>query len=242
MGEEPLLVAVLGDVVASRHHPSRSGLREALDGALGVANSRTAPLQPLTPTIGDEFQGLYTNLAAALEATLLVRLSLVGLVDVRFGVGHGALTAYHEGRAPFEQDGPAWWAARAAVERAKAMSRQQEMPRGVRTVYVDSSLLAIEGSAPVSRRDAAGEDDRRPEGTPGNIAGLVNAFLMCRDELVAPMDARDAETMLHLLEGETLSMIANMQDVTLSAVSQRAISGGMYALRKAHEELRETLG
>jgi hypothetical protein len=242
MDEEPLVVAVLGDVVASRRHPSRSDLKDALDGALGVANSRTAPLQRLTPTIGDEFQGLYTNPADALEATLLVRLSLVGVVDVRFGVGHGALTAYHEDRAPFEQDGPAWWAARAAVERAKAMSRQQEMPRGVRTVYVDSSLLAKEGSAVGGRRAVEGEDDRGPEGPSQDIAGLINAFLMCRDELVAPMDARDAETMLYLLEGETLSVIANRQNVTPSAVSQRAISGGMYALRKAHEELRETLG
>lgn len=241
MDEDPLLVAVLGDVVASRRHPSRTDLKEALEAALGVANSRTAPLQRLTPTIGDEFQGLYTNLADALEATLLVRLSLVGAVDVRFGVGYGALTAYHEDRAPFEQDGPGWWAAREAVERAKAMSRQQEMPKGVRTVYVDSSRLAKGGSAPGGRREVAREDDRG-SGSSGNIGGLVNAFLMCRDELVAPMDARDAETMMHLLEGGTLSMIAKMQDVTLSAVSQRAISGGMYALRKAHEELRETLG
>jgi hypothetical protein len=65
---------------------------------------------------------------------------------------------------------------------------------------------------------------------------------MCRDELVASMDPREAETMLSLLEGQTLSMIANRQDVTLSAVSQRAISAGMYALRRAHQELRETLG
>ena len=237
-----MLVAVLGDVVASRRHPSRSDLKDALEAALGVANSRTAPLQRLTPTIGDEFQGLYTNLADALEVTLLVRLSLVGVVDVRFGVGSGALTAYHEDRAPFEQDGPGWWAARVAVERAKAMSRQQEMPKGVRTVYVDSSLLAEEGSAAGGRREVTGDEDRQTTGTRRNVAGLVNAFLMCRDELVAPMDARDAETMLHLLEGETLSMIAKMQNVTLSAVSQRAISGGMYALRKAHEELRETLG
>jgi hypothetical protein len=209
----------------------------------GRSASRTPGPRPSSAsTIGDEFQGLYTDPADALEATLLVRLSLVGVVDVRFGVGHGALTAYHEDRVPFEQDGPAWWAARAAVERAKAMSRQQEMPKGVRTVYVDSSLLAKEGSAVGGRREVEGEDDRGPEGPSQDVAGLVNAFLMCRDELVAPMDARDAETMLHLLEGETLSMIANRQNVTPSAVSQRAISGGMYALRKAQEELRETLG
>ena len=242
MDEDPLLVAVLGDIVASRRHPSPSDLKDALEGALGVANSRTAPLQRLTLTIGDEFQGLYTKLADALEATLLVRLSLAGVVDVRFGLGYGALTAYHEDRAPFEQDGPAWWAARAAVEHAKAMSRQQEMPKGVRTVYVDSSLLAEEGPAASGRHEVAGDEARPTTGTPRNVAGLVNAFLMCRDELVAPMDARDAETMLSLLEGETLSMIANRQNVTLSAVSQRAISGGMYALRRAHEELRETLG
>jgi hypothetical protein len=62
---------------------------------------------------------------------------------------------------------------------------------------------------------------------------------LCRDELVAAMSARDAETMRYLLEGESPSAIAERQGVSLSAVSQRAIRAGLYALRAAQRELEE---
>lgn len=236
--------ALLGDVVRSRSHPSRSDLQSELRGALAVANAKSPALQPLTSTIGDEFQGLYSNLASALEATLLVRISLLGRVDVRFGIGWGALSTYDRSRAPFEQDGPAWWSAREAIDRARAMTRQQEMPRGVRSVFVDSSSLGATRPGPdagsVERADEEGGPPPTPSGV--DLQGMINAFLLCRDEVVASMSPRDAETMLHLLEGESPSAIANLQGVTLSAVSQRAIKGGLYALRLAHEELRGALG
>jgi hypothetical protein len=68
--------------------------------------------------------------------------------------------------------------------------------------------------------------------------GAVNAFLVCRDELLFAMDARDAVVMLGLLVDEPLTSIAQGQGVSVSAISQRAIRNGLYAIRQAHRELR----
>jgi SatD family (SatD) len=208
-------VAVLGDVVASRRHPDPGRRRHRVDQALAVANERSRPVQPLTPTIGDEFQGLFADLVSALEATLMIRLSLLGEVDVRFGIGSGTLFAFDTARAPFEQDGPAWWSAREAVDLVRATSQGQERPRGLRTRWIDA------------------------DGNRGFEVAAVNAFLQCRDELVAAMDPRDATAMLGLLAEEPLTRIAASEGVSASALSQRAIRGGLYAIRRAHLELRE---
>ena len=81
----------------------------------------------------------------------------------------------------------------------------------------------------------AGDSER-----PFDVAA-VNAFLHCRDELVAAMDPRDAAAMLGLLAEEPLTRIAEAEGVSVSALSQRAIRGGLYAIRRAHLELREAV-
>ena len=211
-------VALLGDVVASRRHPDPAARRDQIGEALAFANKRLETIQPLTPTIGDEFQGLFPDVVSAVEATLVVRLALLGEVDVRFGIGSGELFPYDAARAPFEQDGPAWWAAREAVDVVRELSQRHEQPRGLRTRWVDAG------------------------GVPPLSVAAVNAFLLSRDELVTAMDPRDAAAMLGLLADEALTKIAEAEGVSASALSQRAIRGGLYAIRRAHLELREAAG
>ena len=213
------VAALLGDVVRSRTHAERGWLQERLIDALSVANDRVAAVQPLTPTIGDEFQGLYVTPAGALEATLLVRLALSGETDVRFGVGWGTLRMHDRPSAPFGQDGPAWWAAREAIDQIDRSQRSRESPRGLRT------RLLVE--AP-------------DEGEPATTSPLVEAMLLCRDELASRLRARDARLMLGLLDGRSPSELAADEGITPSAVSQRAIAKGLYALREASVALRGT--
>jgi hypothetical protein len=210
-------VALLGDVVSSRRHPDPAARRGRVGDALALANERLVATQPLTPTIGDEFQGLFPTVVSALEATLVVRLALLGEVDVRFGIGSGELFAYEAARAPFEQDGPAWWAAREAVDLVRDLSQRNEQPRGLRTRWVDA------------------------DGDPPLVVAAVNAYLLSRDELVTAMDPRDAVAMLGLLADEPLTRIAEAEGVSVSALSQRAIRGGLYAIRRAQLELREAV-
>jgi|SRR5262245_43058670 len=210
------VAALLGDVVRSRTHAERGRLQDRLREALSVANDRVEAVQPLTPTIGDEFQGLYASPGGALEATLLVRLALAGETDVRFGVGWGTLRLHDRPSAPFAQDGPAWWAAREAIDQIDRSQRSRESPRGLRT------RLLVEGSA-------EGRAEPRPE---------VEALLVCRDELASRLRARDARLLLGLLDGRSPSELAPEEGITPSAVSQRAIAKGLYALRDATLAMR----
>src|SRR5215210_8100793 len=110
------MYAVLGDVVGSRRLPDRGVAQQRLGAVFADVNARVPGLQPLEATVGDEFQGGYASLGQATGAALLVRLELLPDVDVRCAIGVGETTVYDEERSPLLQDGPAWWAAREALE------------------------------------------------------------------------------------------------------------------------------
>ena len=213
--------AVLGDIVGSRAHDERASLQDQVRSVLRSVNAAVPATQELVPTIGDEFQGLYEDLPAALEATLLVRVTLIGRADVRFGVGAGDLVLEPGPESPFGQDGPAWWAARDAIGRAAPSARRRESPQGLRTMFADA------------RSDEA-EPRQRP-----SFEGLVNAYLCCRDELVGGMDERDARLLLALIQGESRSAAASAEGISSSAVSQRRIRNGSYAIEQATRLMNE---
>lgn len=218
----PERAALLGDIVDSRKHVDRAALQERLLDALSSANVRVPADQPLTNTIGDEFQGLYGSPARAIEASLALRLILVGEVDLRFGIGWGRLDVRDPVREPYGQDGPAWWAARAAIDRVAKAARAREGPKGWRTAFAN-------GVEPASGRTHASED-------------LVNALLMCRDELVSQMDARDARLFLAWVEGHKQADIGADEGISPSAVSQRFARSGAYAIRGAQGLIGSALG
>ena len=110
------MFAVIGDLVGSRDAADRAAVHDALVAALDLANQRVDPLQPLEPTVGDEFQGAYASLPAAAHALLVVRLRVLEVLDVRAGIGFGDAETFDATRTPRIQDGPAWWAARRALE------------------------------------------------------------------------------------------------------------------------------
>jgi hypothetical protein len=197
---------VIGDLVGSRGLPDRGQAQENLGWALDEVNELLSPTQPLEPTVGDEFQGGFASLADAARAALLVRLMLLDVVDSRAGLGYGEVTVHDAHRRPLLQDGPGWWAARAAVD---------ELSRGRshrRTWFVDGA-----------------EDGRLDQGT-------VNAFLTCRDQLVAHLNDRGLRILRLTLLGHSQKDIAEIEGVWPSAVSQQ-FSRGIGAIVDAHELL-----
>ena len=221
--------ALIGDVVGSREAINRRRLHDLVRSALEEVNAHLPSVQSLSPTVGDEFQAVYQELPAAVHATLLLRLSLAGAAEVRFGIGWGPLEVFEASELPLQQDGPAWWAARDAIERVSATMKQKEGPRGLRTACLFS--------AP----DDAGP--QQPSGAGGFSAqghqAILNGFLMCRDEIVAGMDERDARITLALLRNKRQRTIATEENISQSAVAQRISRSGAYALVNAHESLIE---
>jgi hypothetical protein len=208
--DRQMVAAVIGDVVGSRYAGSRSALHASLVEALTEINGTMAPVVPFRITIGDEYQGCFTDVGSALTATLRLRLELLPEIDLRHGVGWGAISVLAE--SPRVEDGPGWWAARAAIDEVKA---DQERPglRHVRTAYAGSEK-------------ADGPDE-----------AAVNAALILRDQVLGGLSPRSLEVLRGLLAGRTQKEIAEDEGVTPSAVSQRVRNDGLAAVLAADEML-----
>lgn len=212
------VVTLIGDLVGSRTHPSRRAAQEELVRALAVVNARVETVQPLEPTIGDELQGVLASVADALRATLLLRLSLPEGMDVRCGLGVGSIEVVGTSAYGLTQDGPAWWAARDAVDTVKHGERRTPSVRTrlqpSRTPQEDLSML--EHDAPT---------------------GLVNGYLLCRDQVVGALDGRGRRLALGLLDGRTHADLAATEGISASAVSQRVRRDGLAALVGSAQEV-----
>lgn len=119
------VVAVIADIVGSRRveGEDRRALQRLVERTLGEANRRFARqlAARFLITVGDELQGLLKDPVVLPEIIRLLETRLPQ-IELRLGIGRGAvdtdLKEYAVG-----MDGPAWHAARAAIEQAKKEHR-----------------------------------------------------------------------------------------------------------------------
>lgn len=211
MGRMKQVATVIGDLVGSRGSGDRTRLHRELAAALDDVNRRLAPVRPLWITAGDEYQGTFATVGEAVQASLLVRLRLWPGHDVRHGIGWGATTVLDA--AAGIEDGPGWWAARAAIEAAEHAASTPAQ-RWLRTAYAVAD-------------DAVGAAD----------PGLVNAGLLLRDERVSGLSERSVSVLRGLLSHEIQRDIAQALGISASAVSQRVRADGLAAIAAAHHAL-----
>jgi len=209
---------VLGDLVGSRGAPNRRALHRAVEQALLSVNAAVPAVTQLRVTVGDEFQGAYATLGAAIDAALRVRLELVPASDVRVGIGRGPVQLLDAERGI--EDGPGWWAARAAIE-AVEQAAGRATTRHLRTAY-----------RPAPSDADAGRDDL-------GHADAVNAALLCRDHLVGSLSDRSVRLLRGLMDPHTTqSELATLEGISASAVSQRVRADGIGAILAAQDLLR----
>lgn len=201
--------AVIGDVVGSRKATNRSRLQRRLDNSLGALNDAMGPVQPLTSTLGDEFQGLFDRVEDAVEASFRLRVELAGRVDVRIGIGWGTLRTQDPARTPFGQDGPCWWRAREALEELARTERSNQEPHSLRTVCRTGTV-----------REAA-----------------FNAILVLRDQILSGIDETDATILRLLMDGASQQDAAAELGVNKSSVSRRMQTHGLAALVRSRQHL-----
>ena len=220
-------VAVIVDVSKSRSHADRRALQEEIEEAFGRVNDAVDSLQPLAPTVGDEFQAVYATVGAAARATLLARLHLPDGVDCRFGLGLGEVAEIGTGVAGVLQDGSAWWSARRAIDEAR--EHQYSKLGFVRTWFRrDGSVGDGSGSRDAAQRPSAHE-------------ALVNAYLLARDQILATMTPRARRLLLGQLRGATQAQLAAQEGITQSAVSQSLSRSGANALVAGEALLNDSL-
>ncbi|MGX9788360.1 SatD family protein [Mycobacterium sp. MMS18-G62] len=199
---------LIGDIVGSRRTADRRAQHQALNKALReiAGDAIDAPAF----TVGDEFQGSYPAVGQAIDAALALSLAMAPGVDIRFGIGWGAVMMLDA--AAGIQDGPGWWAARAAIEWTASAQRQPGLAL-VRTAF------RADGE---SRRDV----------------DAINAALICRDHLIGSLDDRSIRILKGLLNNHSKKDIAAAEGISASAVSQRAGRDGLDLIVQASQYLR----
>jgi hypothetical protein len=209
--KHPTPVATLiGDVVRSRAASDRSGLHDELARALDEANQRLRPVVPLRITVGDEFQGCFTTVGEAVHASLWLRLHLAP-AQLRHGIGWGSVAVLAD--EPRVEDGPGWWAARAAIDAVKKDAARAGT-RLLRTAY------------------------HRAEDTEGPDPAPVNAALMCRDQMIGSVSPRSQRLLRGVVDGSSQAELAATEHISASAVSQRMRNDGLAVIVAADEMLR----
>lgn len=203
---------VIGDVVGSRRTPDRVGLHGRLRAALEAINARHG--SDLRITVGDEYQGHFPSLGAALAGVWRLRLELLPDADVRHGIGLGDTAVLDAESGDRIEDGPGWWAAREAIE---AVEQAASRPR----------------SKAVRDRLSVAADSTRDPG----VVAAINAALTGRDALTGRLDARSVSVLCGLLDGRSQVAVAAAQGITASAVSQRIRQDGLGALVDMTAEL-----
>ena len=206
------LAAVIGDLVGSRTSLDRAELHRQLLRVLEEANDTLDPVVPLRVTAGDEFQGCFRTVGEAAHATLWLRLAITPVSDLRHGIGWGEVAVLAE--EPRVEDGPAWWAARAAIEAVK-QDAGRALTRLARTAY------------------------RRADQAVGPDPAAVNAALLCRDQMVGSASERSVRLLRGALAGRTQAELAADEGVSASAVSQRMRHDGLGVLLAADALLQE---
>ena len=213
---------VIGDLVGSRGAPNRRALHRAVEKALVSVNAAVPAVTELRITVGDEFQGAYDTLGAAIEAALRVRLELLPSADVRVGIGRGPVQLLDAERGI--EDGPGWWAARAAIEEVE-QAAARAATRHLRTAY-----------RPAPEHSGAAVPDGPGRGAD---ADAVNAALLCRDHLVGSLSQRSVRLLRGLMDPHvTQSELATLEGISASAVSQRVRADGIGAVLAAEDLLR----
>ncbi|SFR55061.1 SatD family protein [Microbacterium azadirachtae] len=204
------MFAVILDIVGSRALDDRTGAQRALDETIArVEKDRPLATSPLRPTVGDEQQGVYPTLDAALAALTLLRLALPEHVDCRFGVGVGPVEeiASAAGGLP---EGPGWWAARTAIEHVHALQK--------RTVPGARTWVAVHEAQPEAAR---------------LLAHQANIALLTRDQLISDMSARTRRLTYGRCLGVFQRDLAAAEGITQPAVSQALASSGAGAVIEA---------
>ena len=209
-----MVAAVIADIVRSRELEDRTSAQRALEATLGrVSEAGPSALRPLAPTVGDELQGVFGALSAALATTMLLQLALPEEIELRFGIGLGRIEDVPSMSGPLSE-GEAWWAARAAIDTVETLAQR---------------------AAPSARTRIAA-----PEDAPDDVVELVrvaNAGVLARDRALARLSARTRRLIHGRWQGLTQAEIAEQEGIGQSAVSQALSTADAGALLEGLREL-----
>jgi hypothetical protein len=137
---------LIGDFVQSRHLPNRGEVQRNFTAVCAELNKERHTLglvSPLTITLGDEFQAVFGNVSRLWECIVRIEAAMEP-VAIRFAVGLGIITTDIQHDTALGMDGPAFHAARAAMEHLKKGDARYRLgDLGEDETFINSALELI---------------------------------------------------------------------------------------------------
>lgn len=199
-------VAVIFDIIGSRELADRVGAQQRIIQALDEVNAIIPAHTEPWATVGDEFQAIYTHWGAAFRALLRIRLTLGPDLRLRAGVGIGNTRLISHGPRGQIHDGPGWIAARQALQDIDATA--QTLPFVQHLVVCEDKELQ---------------------------ASLVTQLLLLDHHFMA-LSARDYRVLADSLRGDTQREIAQREEISQAAVSQRLAQTAFRMLKEIDDQ------
>lgn len=226
-------IAVIGDLVNSKKIPNRAVVQQQLEAILQEINEtehyRSSLRSKFTITLGDEFQGLLLNPAYLFEILIKIELALHPQ-EIRFGVGIGPILT-DIGDYSIGADGPAFWQARAAIERI-----HEENDFAYANIYIMRD--AYEKSSAMSNEAKSIETAS---------LDVMNDLLAFRSFTQKKWTTAQTDVVRALLEADAFDAdfvrkdIALAMDLSASALVKRVKAGGIQAYLRSAKHLEALL-
>ena len=141
IGGDVVYCAIIGDIIGSRNIEERSSVQKNLKKILDKINDeyRSEIASRFTITIGDEFQGLIRSTKYLLKIIDTIKMEFYPNM-LRFGVGFGIMYTEIIEEVSIGSDGPAYYAARKAIDEIKYSNNKYEQPDRDILIYDDNKI------------------------------------------------------------------------------------------------------
>lgn len=212
-----MFCAIIGDIKESRTIKKRSELQKKLNDVLGQINEVFADeiKSPFQITLGDEFQGLLIRPDSVLEIIDSIKIQIFPYA-MRFGIGLGEMHTEVLEMTSLGSDGPAYYAARDAVDRLKKIQRQYGQ------IKSDICLISYNKEIPCLE--------------------VINALLALCYQLESSWSEKQREVIVKMvLHDYTQYEVAEQVGVNPSTVNRRLSASGYIYFRTARESIKAAL-
>jgi len=121
-----MYIAIIGDLVDSKHISDRNVIQEKLKAILSTINDtyKEEISSKFMITLGDEFQGLLHSGKVVMDIIEIIAREIFP-TRLRFGIGVGEILTSIEYEMPLGADGPAYYNARAVINRFKSVEKKK---------------------------------------------------------------------------------------------------------------------
>ena len=212
-------VAVIGDIRNSKGLHDRGEVQQRLGAVLDEINEKYSSdiAAKFLITLGDEFQGLLSDISHLLEIIRMIQRHLYP-VDVRFGIGIGEITTAINKEAAIGADGPAYYAARNMIDELRVQEKK------------------LKNQAPDIMLEVYGRnDDLKTE--------QINGFLRASRVIENGWSEDQRNTIMDMIDnGGSQSESAERLKTTQSTVARRLASGNYITYRDIEEIANRSLG